>query len=156
MRTFISTTTLILLLLSMACSAWALEIKQLKVLDYGVYRYDDKIVVVTVPPKESEKASKLSNISLIDQSAKLPIQKNTFFSISYKLEGEPASEPVDLDLKISSPGGITSTGLFTVRVGDVTTTTIEVSPEDVPGKYVLEISYKNRNLLKKEITVYKP
>ncbi len=156
MRKAISVMTLFLFLLAMAASAQALEIKQLKVLDYGVYRYDEKIVLVTSPPDGSEKAAKLSNISLIDTSAKLPIQENTFFSISYVLEGEPGGEPVDLDLKVSRPGGVTSSGLFTVRMGVVTTNTIEVAPDDLPGKYILEIQYKNRNLLKKEITVYTP
>lgn len=156
MRKFINVMTLLLLLLSMAGFALALEINQLKVVDYGVYQYDEKIVMVTKAPQRSDKAAKLSNINLIGKSTRLPIQKNTFFSISYVLDGEPAGEPVDLDLKISRPNGVTSTGLFTVRVGDVTTNTIEVSPEDIPGKYVLEISHKNRNLLKKEITVFHP
>ncbi len=156
MRKPISVMTLFLLFLTVAATAQALEIKQLKVLDYGVYHYDEKIVLVTTPPDGSEKAAKLSNISLVDKSAKLPIQKNTFFSISYVLEGEPAGEPVDLDLTVSRPGGVTSSGLFTVRIGTVTTNTIEVAPDDVAGKYILEIQHKNRNLLHKEITVYHP
>lgn len=156
MKKAISGITLFVLLLATSGVACALEIKQLKVIDYGVYRYDEKIVVVTTPPEGSDKASKLSNINLLDKSAKLPVQKNAFFSISYVIEGEPEGQPLDLDLTISKPSGVTTAGFFTVRIGEVTTNTIEVSPEDAPGKYRLEIRHKNRKLLEKELTVYKP
>ena len=90
-------------------TAFAANVTGVSILEYGLYTYDEKVIVV----EDKQGSTKLSNIRLIKQTLDIPLRENTFFSIKYILESPKPNQDVDIELRVTNPGGETNTGTVT-------------------------------------------
>lgn len=129
--------------------AAAATITGVDVLEYGLYTYDEKVVLV----EERHGSTKLSNIRKLQSTYEIPYRENTFFSIKYVLNSPDANEQVDVELRVTSPTGGVSKGALKLYTGVPTVTNIEFSDKDAPGAYLFQIVQDETVLLSKEITL---
>ncbi len=137
----------VLLFVSMT---WAATSPTAEVLEYGLYTYDNKVVVVE---EQSSGAAKLSNIRHLKTTLDIPILKNNFFSIKYVINTDKPGQVLEIELRVTTPDGKVSTGKLKAVAGNVTITNIEFTETDNPGEYVLEVLHKNQVLFTKNINV---
>ncbi len=133
-------------------TAFAANVTGVSILEYGLYTYDEKVIVV----EDKQGSTKLSNIRLIKQTLDIPLRENTFFSIKYILESPKPNQDVDIELRVTNPGGETNTGTVTTRTGQPTITNIEFTEKDTPGVYLLQILSDGNVLLSRNINLLTP
>lgn len=132
--------------------ATAATINGVDVLEYGLYTYDSKVVVV----EERHGSTKLSNIRHLATTLEIPFRENTFFSIKYVLKSPDPKAKVDVELHITNPAGDVSKGNMELFTDNITVTNIEFTKNDLPGDYLFEIKNGDEVLLSKTITFVNP
>lgn len=130
----------------------AATVTKVDVLEYGLYTFDDKVVMLEKKPD----GVKLSNIRQIRQTLDIPLDEQTFFSIKYVLHGNDEPQNLDIELRVTNPAGETSTGSMKARTGVPTTTNIEFTKHDLPGEYLFQVLHGDNVLLSKKINLIKP
>lgn len=133
-------------------AARAAQVTAVEVIEYGLYTYDEKIMVV----EERQNTSKLSNIRLLKETLDIPKGEKTFFGIKYVLKSPGKSVPVDIELRVTPPGGKASTGSMQAYTGVPTVTNIEFGANDPPGTYLFQVLQQDRVLLSRKINLINP
>jgi len=137
----------------MAATAQAGLVTDVEVLEYGLYTYDEKVVMM----EQSNGSAKLSNIRHLRETLDIPTGDQTFFSIKYILEAAGnAQKEVTIELRVTTPSGETSKGAIKARTDVPTTTNIEFTEKDAPGAYLFQVLEGNEVLFSRTINVYHP
>ena len=122
------------------------------VLEFGLYTYDDKVVLV----EERQGTTKLSNIRRLKETLEIPLRPNAFFGIKFVLKSLQPRQDVSITIRVTNPNGEPSAGSLTTLTGVPTTTTIDFTELDPPGAYLLEILQDDRVLLSRTVTLIAP
>lgn len=142
----------LLLLVVQNPDARAADVTDVEVLEYGLYVYDEKVVLV----ESDEDTAKLSNIQHIQTTLDIPILKNNFFSIRYLINTKTPGQSLNILLQVTDPSGGISSGSMEAVSGALTITNIEFSENDPPGVYILKILHNDQELLSKTLNVTLP
>ncbi len=143
---------LLLMLAVQNPDAQAAEVTGVEVLEYGLYAYDEKVVLV----ESDADTAKLSNIQHIQTTLDIPILENNFFSIRYLINTKIPGQRLNILLQVTDPSGGISSGSMEAVSGALTITNIEFSENDPPGVYTLQILHNDQELLSKTLNVTLP
>jgi len=139
--------------IALLCSATlAATVTGVDVLEYGLYTFDDKVVMLEKKPD----GVKLSNIRLIRQTLDIPFDEQTFFSIKYVLHSKEESRPSTSKSASPTLPAKPAPGSMKALTGVPTTTNIEFTDHDHPGTYLLQVLHGDHVLLSKKINFIKP
>lgn len=153
MYRLLSTTWTMLFIALTAFAAHAGLVTDVDVLEYGLYTYDEKVVMM----ERRHEGAKLSNIRLLKETLDIPVGAQTFFGIKYVLHAaDNAKREIVLELRVTTPEGETSKGSITALTGVPTTTNIEFTEKDTAGVYLFQVIEGDEVLLSKKINVSKP
>jgi hypothetical protein len=143
---------LLLILAVQNPDAQAAEVTGVEVMEYGLFAYDEKVVLV----ESDADTAKLSNIQHMKTTLDIPILKNNFFSIRYVINTTIPGQRLDIQLQVTDPSGGVSSGSMEALSGALTITNIEFSENDPPGAYTLQILHNDQELISKTLNVTRP
>ncbi len=143
---------LLVFLLGHNPDAHAAQVTGVEVLEYGLYAYDDKVVLV----ESDSDTAKLSNIQHLQTTLDIPIREHNFFSIRYVINTNPSGQRLQIELRVTNPSGGVSSGTMEAVSGSLTITNIEFSENDATGAYTLQILHNDQELLAKTLNVTRP
>lgn len=141
-----------------------------RILQYGIYRLVRGGKLVESSVTTTGKAISRPTIEQVEQTDKIPANKDVYFSYQYRLSNLPTSKPV-VKLKrvlihpeITLPDGSIKTGTEyfirgKVKRGEVFAFdgyAFNESYEMVEGDWIFQIWYKNQKLVEQKFTSYKP
>ena len=141
-----------------------------RVLQYGIYKLVRGGKLVETPVTTTGKAISRPTIEQVEQTDRIPVKKDVYFSYQYRLSNFPASKPV-VKLKrilihpaITLPDGTIKTGSEYMIKGRVKRGEVFAFDgyafnehyEMVEGDWVFQIWYEDKKLIEQTFTSYMP
>ncbi len=157
--------TIVVFMLFLGCATSG-EVKEAKILKYGIYTATDE-ERVEAQDTLSGKRKISSDFEFIDTTTQIPAILGTRFGFKYVIKGSPEGKKIDLRVTRTHPR------MKNPRTGKVSTVSkyntnakigipryigfaFDVEWELVPGEHKFKVYYKDRQLLEKAFTVYLP
>lgn len=152
----------VLFILALAIAAQAAEVKEAKILDYGLVK---ETAVQEVEPQEnglSKEIVKLEDVQFLERTDTVPAKAGTEFGFMMQLEGEPKGEAVDLVFLLITPGLQTPKGkvyksefVENNHIGDKLYIGYNLNKdwELAPGSWTYLVFFEGRKLLERSFTV---
>ena len=152
-------------MLSLGCATSG-EVTEAKILKYGIYT-STKVERKEAQNTLSGKRTISSEFEFIDTTTQIPAILGTRFGFKFVIKGSPEGKKIDIRVTTTHPR------MKNPRTGKVGTVNkynrkarigipgyigfgFDQEWEVVPGEYIFETYYKDRQLLKKAFTVYLP